>query len=341
MTRPPPEPSRRAKVRTLLFTLFTVSILNFTPHRSFAAGWEKVASLPEPNGGFACGVVGGEIVIVGGTNWKDDTKHWLKAIHAYNPKTNQWRPAGTLDVPFAYGVAGQDAQALWIASGSSGGTTHRSVWKIDSGLTAKRTNTLENGFVYAGGAVIGSTLYVIGGAEDQASLEKATNALLAIDLGTGAATQLAAYPEPVFITGAAAACGGRLLAFGGARWDAEAKTVVNLASAYAYSPATKRWEKLPPLPSAIRGITAVVLDDRFILLAGGYKNDDAGFTTDALLFDTKEGAYSVAKPLPYAAMVALVKCGDWLYCLGGEDRKKHRTDAMFRIPSNDLRLKRD
>jgi hypothetical protein len=30
-------------------------------------------------------------------------------------------------------------------------------------------------------------------------------------------------------------------------------------------------------------------------------------------------------------MVTLVKDGEWLYCLGGEDRKRHRTAAAFRI----------
>lgn len=91
-----------------------------------------------------------------------------------------------------------------------------------------------------------------------------------------------------------------------------------------------------PLPYPIRGITAVALDDRRILLAGGYKDDDTGFVADALLYDTQSGEYSPTTPLPYAAMVSLVKSGDWLYCLGGEDRKKHRSDAVFRIRWKEL-----
>jgi hypothetical protein len=34
--------------------------------------------------------------------------------------------------------------------------------------------------------------------------------------------------------------------------------------------------------------------------------------------------------------VSLVKSGDWLYCIGGEDRKRHRTDAIYRIRWREL-----
>ena len=303
---------------------------------SIAAEWERLAPLPEPNGGFVCGGIGGEIVIIGGTNWKDGTKHWLSRILAYNPATNQWRETGRLDAPLAYAAAGQDAETLWFAGGSSGAETHRSVWKIDAGSSAKRTLTLDKGFVFAGSALIASTLYVLGGSDDQARLDRLTNKFFAIDLHTGKETRLADYPEASFMVGAVAACGDRIFAFGGARWDATANTVANLSAGHAYSTTAKRWEKLPPLPSANRGINAVALDERHILLAGGYKNDEEEFTADAFIFDVKTSGYSATKPLPCKAMVGLVKSGEWLYCLGGEDRKKQRTDAAFRIRWREL-----
>jgi hypothetical protein len=34
--------------------------------------------------------------------------------------------------------------------------------------------------------------------------------------------------------------------------------------------------------------------------------------------------------------VTLIRNGEWLYCLGGEDRKRHRTDAVFRIRWQEL-----
>jgi hypothetical protein len=50
----------------------------------------------------------------------------------------------------------------------------------------------------------------------------------------------------------------------------------------------------------------------------------------------KTDSYREAKPLPYAAMVALVKCEGFVYCIGGEDKMKSRTDKFFRIPVAEL-----
>lgn len=303
---------------------------------SNAADWERVAPLPEQNGGFVCGAIGDEIVILGGTNWRGGTKHWLRRIHAYTPATNQWREIGTLDRPLAYAATGRDAETLWFAGGSSGTATHRSVWKISAGLSVKHALTLDAGSVLAGGALIGATLYVLGGTDDMDRLDRVTRAFLAVDLHTGRTARLADYPGPAFMIGAFAACGDRLFAFGGARWDAAANAVANLSSAHAYSTVTQRWEELPPLPGVVRGITAVTLDDTHILIAGGCRNDDEEFTDAAFIFDVKALRYIPTKPLPYKAMVSLVQSGEWLYCLGGEDRKKQRTDAAFRIRWKEL-----
>lgn len=318
-----------AKLALLLFTL--VVRANFA-----IADWERIAPLPEENGGFACGALGGEIVILGGTNWRDGVKHWLRRIHAYDPAKNRWREIGALDEPLAYAAVGRDAETLWFTGGSSGAATHRVVRKMGADFAVKREHTLDAGTVLGGGALVGATLYTLGGTDDMNQLARATRALLAVDLRTGKTTRLADYPEPAFMIGAFAACGDRLFAFGGARWDAESNAVANLSAAHAWSPAAQRWEKLPPLPHAIRGITAVTLDDRRIFLAGGYTTDAEGFTDEALIFDVKALRYLPTKPLPIKAMVGLVRNGEWLYCLGGEDRKQHRTDAAFRIRWKEL-----
>ena len=316
------------------FTLL-ISILALAMNTN-AAEWEHLAPLPEPNGGFFCNAINGEIVVGGGTNWKDGTKHWLSRIHTYNPVTNQWREIGTLDAPLAYAAVGQDADAVWFAGGSSGTATNRVVWKMGADFAIKRAHTLDTGPVLAGGALIGTTLYTLGGTDDMDQLSRVTRTLLAVDLRTGGTVRLADYPEAAFMIGAFAACGDRLFAFGGARWDATTNEVANFSTAHAYSMVAERWEKLPPLPCVNRGITAVALDERHILLAGGYKNDEEEFTADTFIFDVKTSSYSATKPLPYKAMVGLVKSGEWLYCLGGENRKKQRTDAAFRIRWKDL-----
>ena len=303
---------------------------------SIAAGWERLAPLPEPNGGFVSGAVDGRVVIAGGTNWKDDAKQWLSRIHTYDPASNTWTAAGALPVPLAYSATGMQSGTLWLAGGASGTGMHRALWKLQRGGETRRAFDFADGNALAGGGIIGTTLYVLGGTDDMDRLERATNALLAIDLRDGRVVKRTAYPEPAFITGATAVCGGRLYAFGGAHWDKATGTVVNHASAHVFDPASDRWAKLAPLPSAIRGITAVTLDESHIFLAGGYKNDAEEFTDEAFIYDIGSGKYTATLPLPYRSMVHLVKLGDWIYCLGGEDRKKHRADAAFRIQWKEL-----
>jgi N-acetylneuraminic acid mutarotase len=298
--------------------------------------WERVASLPVANGGFFSGVVDGNLLVAGGTAWDGDTKLWLDQIWSYNPTDNVWKSAGKLPAPVAYPSSGYNRNALWFAGGSSGTETHRTLWKLSAQASLQKVAAIDHGAVYTASALIGSTLYIVGGTDDQARLDRLTNAFIAIEVTTGATTRLANYPETTLTTATAAAIGSQLFVFGGARWDANTKTVVNHSSAYSYSPDTQRWEPLPPLPLAVRGLTAVALDPNHILIAGGYRSAEIGFVADAFIFNVKTRTYSPTRPLPYAAMVSLVPNGEWLYCLGGEDRMRHRSDAVFRIRWQDL-----
>ena len=292
--------------------------------------------MPVGNGGFAAAPIGDDIAIAGGTTWQGDTKLWLDQIWLYDVRRNAWRSAGRLPAPLGYGVSGRNNVSWFIAGGSSGSESNQKLWRLDRRLRVSSLATLEPAFVYAAGALVGSTLYVVGGTDDQARLDRVGNAFIGINVKTGAIHHLPPYPEPGLTTATAASIGARLYVFGGARWDATTKTVVNHASAHVFFAAAKRWEALPPLPHPGRGFSAMALDHRHILVAGGYRNDEVEFVADAFIFDVTDRRYTPTTPLPYAAMVGLVKNGEWLYCLGGEDRKKHRTNAVYRIRWQEL-----
>ncbi|MBL9131498.1 MAG: hypothetical protein JNG86_09885 [Verrucomicrobiaceae bacterium] len=116
-------------------------------------------------------------------------------------------------------------------------------------------------------------------------------------------------------------------------YDKDTKTVLNTAEAYAFSPEENVWRKLEPLAIATRGLAAVSLDETHIYIVGGYRDD---FTAEAVIYDVKADSYRKATPLPYAAMVGLVRLDGFVYCLGGEDKMKSRTDKFFRIPVAEL-----
>lgn len=301
-----------------------------------AAGWEKRAPLPVANGGFVAAALGDRIVIAGGTTWDGDTKRWLDRLWSYDPATDRWSETGRLPAALAYPASTQVGDTLWWAGGSSGDTTHRALWTLDRDLTPRLVSRLTEGFVNAAAAAIGLELHVVGGTDDQAALDRVSRRFRSVDLKTGRVTELPPYPEAGLTTGTAVAAGGRILVFGGARWDATVRTVVNHAAAHAYDPRTRQWSPLPPLPRANRGITAIALDPRRVYLAGGYENDDTGFVSSAVIFDPENPGYRPATPLPYAGMVTLVRLGNWIYCLGGEDRKRHRSAAVHRIAADGL-----
>jgi N-acetylneuraminic acid mutarotase len=111
--------------------------------------------------------------------------------------------------------------------------------------------------------------------------------------------------------------------------------VANVDAVFIYSIAEKRWTRGAPLPFASRGLAACIFDDRHILIAGGYTDR---FSADCFIYDTKADRYSNTLSLPYTAMVNLVRAGDFVYCVGGEDKMKHRSPNCYRIPWRELLL---
>ena len=295
-----------------------------------AADWRPIAPLPVPNGGFAAGAVNGKVIIAGGTTWKDGVKVWLDEVWAYDAAVNRWDPKGRLPRPLAYGVCAESRDALLIAGGFDGTSGRTEVLRIREN---HEVGTLTNRLLYPACLAVGGILegqpsrglFIFGGSPDPAKLD----AVLLTGQRVGLGKDGAEIDTPHFFIAASAVCGGALHVFGGAR-AASPTTVTNLAAAWVCR--SGEWKPLAPLPVALRGVTALRLDDTHLYLAGGYGGDPEGFRSDAWIYDTVRNTYTPAKPLPIAAMVGLVSDGTHVYCLGGEDAMKHRTDQCWRIP---------
>ena len=339
-------PERSAYAFLLVTLLISVSWPTY-------AQWEQLPPLPEPNGGFICGAQGSSIVIVGGTNWEGGVKNWLRDIHYYDPKEVKWRKefSAKLPHPIAYGVAllfesSSGNFNFNIIGGSDGNHEVRKHWIIDSIKTGEGSPVrgLSSAVVLSAGGQIGSRKFIVGGTSDAAKIDQVQKTAFEVSFMDkpwadrhNKAVRIPDYPGRPFAIAASAVAGAELFIFGGANWDAAAGAVVNASEAHAFSASTNIWRKLKPLPYAARGLTAVTLDERQIYLAGGFKNDPEGFTSDALIYDVKADSYQKAPSLPYAAMVGLVKMGEHVYCLGGEDKMKSRTDKFYRIAVGELR----
>ncbi|MCF7788202.1 MAG: hypothetical protein K9N47_18915 [Prosthecobacter sp.] len=300
-----------------------------------AADWEPLTPLPEPNGGFICGSANGKIVIAGGTNWEDGEKLWLRAIHAFDPATAHWAKVRDLSHPLAYGTAFQQGAAFAWIGGSDGKQALKMIEVIEGSKTSIQLSELPAAVVLAAGGNVNGKDFLVGGIDDAANIAGVQRFVHAVEFSNGGmqVKKMADYPGKPFAVAASAVVGDELFVFGGMNYDSTTSTPVNSVEAYAFAPAKNAWRVLKPLTVANRGMVAVAVDEEHIYLAGGYTSD---FTADAMIYDVKADSYRKAKSLPYAAMVGLVKLDDFVYCLGGEDKKQSRTDKFFRIPVGEL-----
>jgi N-acetylneuraminic acid mutarotase len=309
---------------------------------SLMAEWEKLPPLPEPVGGFACGADNGGITVLGGTNWKNGEKQWLQSISHFDPKTKRWAVIGKLTEPVSYGVCGirrsSDGREQFIVLGGSAGKVQvKALTIVDTVKTVLQpAPSLPEKLVLCAGGVIGDAFIMAGGTDDAANVAGFTSRAFAFDLTKRSITALPDYPGKPFGIAASAVAGGEILVFGGANWDQATKAVTNTAESYSFSLENKKWRKLKPYPLAVRAPTAVALDEHRVYIAGGYGGEPGAFLSVAYTYDTRTDAYTKATPLPYAATLGLVVLDGFVYCLGGEDMMKHRTDEVWRVSVEEL-----
>jgi N-acetylneuraminic acid mutarotase len=320
---------------TSLLILF--AMMNTTP----ANAWEELPPLPAPNGGCMAGCVEGKIIVAGGTNWRNDVKQWLDTVWMFDPATRRWSAGPALPHPLAYAAFASDGTRLFIAGGADGRQGRKEVYALDSSMKLSEVGQLPQAAVFAGGGVLGGRLSLFGGTPDPDDWSKITTTLLTVNLEDGkiaSPSPVTDLPHGIGIP-AMTAAGGSIYSFTGAWLDPAGDVVRNVAAAFAFDGAAGAWRTLAPYPLAARGVFAVTLDDRRIYLAGGHGTDDEGFLATAFIYDVSTNSYSPATPLPIAVATCLVRCGDFVYVLGGEDKKKHRTAACWRLPVSDLSTK--
>ena len=309
--------------RLLLFFMTTVTV---------SAGWEILPPLPEPNGGFACGVADGKIFVLGGTNWRDNEKRWLDGIWMFDPKSRRWEVRGQLPHALAYPVVGEWRGELIVGGGYDGVQPRKEIYRLTASGMVAEIGKLHRDRTLAAGGVMDDQLLVLGGTPDPTKFDLAHQNGERFKLSGGAGSSAMAIPtNAVFNIAASAVVGGEVFLFGGGRHD-PGKELKDLDRAWAFDVAKNKWRNLRRYPLTVRGATAVKLDNDRILVAGGYGGYPANFSAATYIYDVRRDAYAKTIDLPVAALVGLVVTDGYVYCLGGEDKMKHRTDLCARIP---------
>jgi hypothetical protein len=311
---------------SVLFLIMTSNIC--------AAAWEKLPSLPEETGNFACGIINGDLITLGGIVWKNDAKCWLETIRRFDMAKRTWSEIGKLPQPLAYPSFGQTGKGIYFVGGGDGKTANKVLYFFDHQLTLKKVAETPQPLLYSGSAIAGEKMFIACGVSDVADLKTATNIFYSIDLKSGKTEILSEFPVKESILPALSAIGEKLFAFTGAYVNPEDNTkVINQNSAFVYSIASKTWKPIKPYPQAVRGLASRALDDRYILLGGGYGD---GFVDLAFIYDTKKDAYFPVTPLPYPSMSSFARDSEYVYWLGGEDKMRHRSDLFYRIAWKNL-----
>ena len=108
-------------------------ILLAAPHRLV---WRVGEPLPEAEGGAAAGILGRDLVLAGGTTWKNGKKLVLRDVQIYSIPDNRWREGPPLPVAVADAAFLTSGAGLDVIGGYDGVNTSKKWWHLDAGKTA-------------------------------------------------------------------------------------------------------------------------------------------------------------------------------------------------------------
>jgi hypothetical protein len=262
-----------------------------------ALQWKRGAPLPVPRSEVAAATVGRELVVVGG--FLADGRS-SRRVDAYSPARDRWRRLRDLPVAVNHAMAASDGRRLYVVGGYGAPTRafvlSRGRWR--------RLPDLPEPRAAAGAAIVGRTLYVIGGvtrggvAQQALAFDRTRErwtripgpkprehlgvsalggrvyAVAGRETGTNFDT-LQAYvpargrwislpPVPETRGGTDSASVGPLLVSAGSESARGTSPAV-----YAFDVRTRRWRRLPDLPTPRHGLGVLGFGGRVYVIGGG------------------------------------------------------------------------
>ncbi len=238
--------------------------------------WSEAAPLPVPMNHPNVAAVGGRLYVLGGLS-AGDSWQALPDSFVYDPRADRWTrlppmPSGMARGSAAVGVRGT---RIYLAGGMrtltpAPGGIQDTVDTVSSyDVVTGRWQTLPSlpqARDHVGGAIIGTTFYVVGG-RDRGQVN-VRDTVYAFDLRSRRWSQRA--PMPTARGGvAAAAVGASIYVFGGeGNHDGTGPDAV-FAETEAYHTAHDRWRRLVPMPVPRHGTAAVAIGGTIYIPGGG------------------------------------------------------------------------
>jgi len=299
--------------------------------------WHDKHSMPEGRSGGAAGLIANKLVYAGGTTWRNDAKHWLNETLLYDFERDTWSSGPPLPEPLAYGPYLAADDSLEILGGMNESGPSRNCWRLKAGERAWReSGALPADSVLAKAVSLHGRTYLFGGSSTATDLKHLSSSVFRRD-ESGRWTKISEMPQGRIAMPATVAVGDYIYLFGGCSVSSDGGGARNRDEAYRFNPHTNQWTALRPFPTAIRGLSAVSIDKRHVLLAGGYTA--SGFSAAVYLYDIEDGQYSPASSLPFPVMgMEMLARDGTVWGLGGEDKNRSRTprliEGIFTPPDN-------
>jgi N-acetylneuraminate epimerase len=346
-------------LRTGLIACEVFAVVVFSGHDVAASSrlnWRQLAPLPDSNGvaGAFAGVARGKLVVAGGANfpdkkpWESGRKVWHDAIYVLDKPDGEWRRAGEIPRPLAYGVSAPTADGVICVGGSDAAQHYADAFLIrvvDEAGTRLKIDPLPSlpvPVANGAGALVGHTLCVVAGSQEPGE-QVAMNRLFALDVSRLDAgwRELEPCPGKPRVLPIASAVKNALYLMGGAAIETTNGKVsrMYLRDAWCYEP-NKGWSQLPdlPKPCVAAPSPAPVIGPELFLIGGddgsltGFKPiaKHPGFPRILMVFDAQLRAWHVESgvPAPRATAPTAFWRGQWIIP-SGETRPGLRSPEVW------------
>jgi N-acetylneuraminate epimerase len=290
--------------------------------------WTQLPSVPDAEG-FAsafAGVSHDALLVAGGANfpekrpWEGGAKVWYDQVFVLESPTGQWRVAGRLPRPNAYGVSVTTSEGVVCAGGGDAREHSRDVFLLAWDGRELQTKTLPSlpiPFAFGSGAAIDSKIYLFGGlSRPDATAASGNFWMLDLSLASPAWRELAPCPGPARMLAQVGVRGGVFYVCGGVSLHAgpDGKAVrAYLSDAYAYEPA-KGWRKLAEMPHAVAAAPSpmpVSPAGELLVISGddGTRGhligpDHPGFKQEVLVYDSVRDTWKKSEDAPISRATA-------------------------------------
>jgi len=240
-------------------------VMMFIGGQAFAGEWKQLPNLPDQEGFAGCfaGVSHGALLVAGGANfpeakpWDGGKKIWYDTVFVLERPNGDWRVAGKLPRPSAYGVSVTHNDSVVCVGGSREDGHHANAFRLEwkqGQLYTSRLPSLPQTLANACGALVGDTFYIAGGqtrVESTTTLKAVWKIDLAVDMPEW--TEIDPWPGRSRMLSVAAAHGGAFWLVGGTDLVATPEGKIErqyLQDGYRYHP-HEGWQRIADLPHPV------------------------------------------------------------------------------------------